>query len=85
MSFFGISALILLIVAMALFVPVLITYLDTGLVPRLPTLVTSGILAVLAMLSFSCGLILDTVVQKHRQLYEIQLNILELLRERDKF
>lgn len=82
LAFFGICALILLVVAVGLFVPVLVTYLETGLVPRLPTLVVCGIFGVLSMLAFSCGLILDTVVQKHRQLHEIQLNIIELLIDR---
>ncbi len=81
MSFFGLSALILFVASVALFIPVFVDYLHTGLVPRLPTLVGSGILGVLAMLLFSCGLILDTVAHKHRQLSEIQLNILSLLQE----
>jgi glycosyltransferase involved in cell wall biosynthesis len=61
--FFGLIALAVLLVAAALFWPVLETFLITGLVPRLPTLLTSIILLVLSFLSLACGLILDTVTR----------------------
>src|SRR6185312_13109138 len=59
MQFFGIAGLIAL--AALLTTPVLTAYLRTGLVPRLPTLVVAVGLAVVSLLSFACGLILDTV------------------------
>ena len=83
MAFFGMCTLILLLCAVAFFIPVFITYLETGLVPRLPTLFVSGILGILGVLSLICGLILDTVIHKHKQLFEIQLNILEILDNKD--
>ena len=45
------------------FVPVFFTYLETGLVPRLPTAILSTGLMLLAFLSLVCGLILDTVTR----------------------
>lgn len=72
--FFGIVSLILLVVALGLFIPVFIEYLQTGLVPRFPTLIVSTIMMVMSLLSFFCGLILHVVAQKHKQLYEILMN-----------
>ena len=50
-------------VAAALFYPVLSTYLDTGLVPRFPTLIVSISLSVMAIVMIVCGVILDTVIR----------------------
>lgn len=61
LQFFSIVGLALALVAVALDVPLLLTYLETGLVPRLPTAVLSVGLFVLAALSVFAGLILDTV------------------------
>jgi hypothetical protein len=60
LSFFSILAAVLLAIAVVLFVPILVDYVNTGLVPRLPTLVVSVFLALMAVQSFACGLILDT-------------------------
>ena len=54
--------------AVILFWPVLMEYLDTGLVPRLPTAVLSTGLALLGFLSLACGLILDTVTLGRREI-----------------
>ncbi|HPF87355.1 MAG TPA: glycosyltransferase family 2 protein [Candidatus Limiplasma sp.] len=83
MPFFGLFALALLIVAMVLFIPVLAEYFATGLVPRFPTLIFSGVMTTLAILLLTCGIILDTVAKKHRQLFEVNLNILKALRPGD--
>lgn len=72
--FFSIIATILLLTALGLFIPVFIEYLHTGLVPRYPTLIVSGFMILLAMLLWLCGLILEVLVKKHKQLYEILLN-----------
>ena len=77
LAFFGALALIFLIVMLALFVPVLAEYVRTGLVPRFPSLIVSGVCAVCSLLSFSVGVILDVVVKKHRQLYELLMNLSE--------
>ena len=42
--------------------------------PRYPTLIVSGAAAIMGMLMWICGVILDVVVKKHRQLYEMMLN-----------
>lgn len=73
-SFFGIAAAVMTLLAAGLFIPVFIEYLKTGLVLRFPTLIVSGFVFLGAMLLFFAGLILDTIAQKHKQLFEIQLN-----------
>ena len=67
LSFFGAIGWAQLIVAVVLATPLIWTYAQTGLVPRLPTAVAVTGLVVLASLSFVCGLILDTVVRGRRE------------------
>lgn len=76
-QFFGCVSLILLIVAILLFVPVFAEYLKTGLVLRFPTLIVCGFMVIVALLSFSSGMILDTLVQNHKQDFEFRLYITE--------
>ena len=73
--FFGIVALLFLIIALILGVPVVIEYFKTGLVPRFPTLIVSCIFVVLSMLFWITGIILEVIVKKHKQLYELYLNL----------
>ena len=81
LSFFGLFTLAFGAVGVGMFIPVLAEYLNTGLVPRFPTLIVSGVMMTLAILMLVCGLILDTVAKKHRQLFEVNLNMLKLLRD----
>lgn len=67
MAFFGILSALLFLAAAALFLPVLLTYLETGLVPRFPTFIAAATLAMLSFLSLACGLILDTVTRGRRE------------------
>jgi glycosyltransferase involved in cell wall biosynthesis len=68
LSFFGAFGAALAIISIGLAVPIIITYLEEGLVPRLPTAVLSTGLMLLAFLSIACGLILDTVTRGRREL-----------------
>ena len=68
LALFGGFGIALVIVSLGLAVPVFITYVEEGLVPRLPTAVLSTGLMVLAFLSIACGLILDTVTRGRREL-----------------
>ena len=72
--FFSCISVVLLAVAAILFAPVFYEYLQTGLVPRYPTLIVSGFVVLLAMLLWACGLILEVLVKKHRQMFEILRN-----------
>ena len=55
-------------VAIGLAIPIFVTYVQEGIVPRLPTAVLSTGLMVLAFLSIACGVILDTVTRGRREL-----------------
>ena len=79
LRFFCLFAALFAVVGLVMFVPVLVEFFRTGLVPRFPTLIVSTVLFVCALLLLVCGFILDTVAKKHRQLFEINLNILHLL------
>jgi glycosyltransferase involved in cell wall biosynthesis len=68
LQFFGALGLALIIVSVGLAVPLIITYVQEGIVPRLPTAVLSTGLMLLAFLSIACGLILDTVTRGRREL-----------------
>ena len=63
--FFSAIAAALALASLAIAYPLLLTYLETGLVPRFPTAILSTGLMLLAFLSFTCGLILDSV-SNHR-------------------
>ena len=65
--FYGSIAALLTIAAIIVAVPLLITYLDTGLVPRFPTAILATGMVIVAVLSFFAGLILDTVTRGRRE------------------
>jgi glycosyltransferase involved in cell wall biosynthesis len=67
LAFFGAIGATLAVVSLGLALPVIVTFLETGLVPRLPTAVLSTGLMLLAFLSAACGLILDTVTRGRRE------------------
>ena len=73
LAFFGLLALLLAVIGAILFIPVLLEYFRTGLVARFPTLIVSGFVAIAAILSLFSGLILQTMVHKNRQDFEMQL------------
>jgi glycosyltransferase involved in cell wall biosynthesis len=68
LPFFTAIGLTLAIVSIGFAIPVLATYLQTGLVPRLPTAVLSTGLMLLACLSIGIGLVLDTVTRGRREI-----------------
>lgn len=73
LRFFGWMALLLAIAAIGLFIPVLVDYFKTGLVPRFPTLIVSVFLGLAALQSFFTGLCLDVMGEKDRKAYELQV------------
>ncbi len=73
MHFFGCLAVILTLLSAYFVIPVLITYMKTGLVPDFPTLIVCGFAFMAAIQSFFSGLILKTIYQKQRQDFEIEL------------
>ncbi len=75
-SFFNIISIICLIISLILGVPVVVEYFNTGLVPRFPTLIVAGIALLVALLLCITGIILQVIVKKHKQLYELYLNLI---------
>lgn len=73
MQFFSLLALVLAIISVAFFAPVFVTFLKTGVVDKMPTLIVSGFTMLAAIQSLFSGLILATITQKNRQDFEMQL------------
>ena len=65
--FYGGLGALLVIAAVILAIPLVLTYLDTGLVPRFPTAILVTGMVIVAVLSFFAGLILDTVTRGRRE------------------
>ncbi|MBP3853352.1 MAG: glycosyltransferase [Erysipelotrichaceae bacterium] len=71
MTFFSVLALIFFILTLVFAVPVFHEYFQTGLVPRIPTLIFSGFLLVISLLLFIAGMILDNIKKKELQQFEL--------------
>ena len=80
--FFNTISIFFYIVSLLLAIPVFNEYFDTGLVPRFPSLIVAGIFLVIALLLNITGIILQVIVKKHRQLFELQLNQICLLKNK---
>ncbi len=76
LMFFNLIALVLLIISCVLQVPIFSEYIKTGLVPRFPTLIVANILLVMALLLFVTGLILQVIAKKHKETYELLMNLM---------
>ena len=72
-NFFSIIALLLTIISAVFFIPILITYAKTGLVPNFPTLIVCGFVIVAALISLFTGVVLQTLRQKDRQDFEMNI------------
>lgn len=83
LRFFTAAAVFFLVLALLFFLPVLHNYVMTGLVPRLPTLITSGFLTMTAVAAEGVGLVLDTSVKNARKNREIQMNIIRMLLKKE--
>ena len=71
--FFGLVSLLFFVISIAFGTPVFVEYFKTGLVPRYPTLIFFFFFLMISILMFVCGIILEVVVKKHRQLFELIL------------
>lgn len=71
--FFNLIACLFLLVSVFLITPVLVEYFDTGLVPKFPSLIVSSILFLLSSLLWVAGIILQVIVRKHKELYELYM------------
>ncbi len=80
--FFNVIASIFFIISVVLAIPVLFEYFETGLVPRFPTLIVASISLIITLLLNVTGIILQVIVKKHRQLFELQLNQICILKNK---
>ena len=71
MAFFGWHALILIVLGLIAGIPVIAEYFQTGLVPRFPTAILAIALVICGALSFTAGIILDTVAKTGRKQWEL--------------
>jgi glycosyltransferase involved in cell wall biosynthesis len=68
LRFFTVIGILLALAAIIFAIPIVVTFVETGLVPRLPTAVLSMGLTIVAILSVSSGLVLDTVTRGRREM-----------------
>ncbi|MCF2640947.1 MAG: glycosyltransferase family 2 protein [Lachnospiraceae bacterium] len=73
MNFFGAIAAVLAILSIAFLIPVLVKFSRIGLVPNFPTLCVCGFVMLAAIQAFFSGMILQTISQKNRQDFEMEL------------
>lgn len=74
LQFFGLVCALLMLVAAVLVAPIFAEYFRTGLVPRFPTLIVCGFLALAGIQAFFAGMILDVMAAKDRRDFEYRLN-----------
>lgn len=73
LHFFSWLSMILLFIATIFFIPILIEYYKTGLVPEFPTLIVCGFVALASIQAFFTGLILSVIAEKNRRDFEMLL------------
>lgn len=73
MAFFSILAFVLMAFSVGFFIPVLLDYIETGLVAKFPTLIVCGFVALAAVQSFFAGMILQNIKQRDRKEFELNL------------
>ena len=71
--FFSVLALILTALSAGFFIPVLITYINTGLVPNFPTLIVCGFVFIAAIISYFSGLVLESIRRSDSKRFELAL------------
>ena len=87
-SFFSMLSAVLSVLGVGFLIPVLIEYVKTGLVPKFPTLIVCCFVLVAALQSFFAGLVLQSMEQKNKQDFEMQLlqvrNVYEKLMRKER-
>ena len=85
--FFNSIAILFFMFSLILGVPVILEYFDTGIVPRFPSLIVSGICLLISILLIITGIILQVIIKKDRQEFELhlmQINILKGMQYENK-
>lgn len=84
MLFFGILTFLFIVASLIFGTPVFIEYFKTGLVPRFPTLIFASFLLVIGILLWICGVILQVIVKKDRQHYELLYTLITKEKKYDR-
>ena len=82
LAYFSWIALFLFVVALILFIPILVTFVKTGLVPRIPTLIVCGFLVMASIQSLFGGLILNVIAGNQRREFEYKLQTMDIEKKR---
>ncbi len=80
--FFNFCSLFFLIVGIVIGVPAYVGYFQTGLVEKFPSLIVSCFAIMIALLLFVTGLILQLIVKKQKQNYELYLNVIKNMKDK---
>ncbi len=80
-AFFGLISLLMTFTSIGFFIPVFNEYLQTGLVPKFPTLIVCGVVLMLAALFFIAGIILSTLRAKDKNDFEFKLNVINSIKK----
>ncbi|ASF40839.1 glycosyl transferase [Halobacillus halophilus] len=84
MLFFSFWSILFLVFGLIAGVPVIIEFLETGFIDKIPSAILAVGLVILSVLSFACGLILDTVAANFKKQFEWELNkIKQDMKEQD--
>lgn len=83
-AFFGSIALVLVVIFFAVFIPIFVNFLHTGMVLRYPTLIMISGLGVVAIIDFFSGVILSVLKRQYRDNFERHLHLIRMLKERDE-
>ncbi len=81
--FFNLISLLVFIIAAVLAIPVFVEYMNTGLVPRFPSLIVACILLVISLLLTVTSIILQVIVKKNKQEFEILLNLINITKHKN--
>ncbi|MCM3154659.1 glycosyltransferase family 2 protein [Priestia megaterium] len=74
LQFFSLWTVLFLVAGLIIGAPVIYEFFDTGFITRVPSSILATGLVLLSVLSFVCGLILDTIASLNRKQYELELN-----------
>ena len=80
LRFFGAICVLLMLAALILMIPIFGEYLETGKVPRFPTLIVCGFMVLAGIQAFFAGMILDVMAAKDRRDFEYRLNRISMER-----
>jgi glycosyltransferase involved in cell wall biosynthesis len=83
MGFFSLISLLLVLTSLIFLIPSFTLYFKTGLVDKLPSLIVGAFIILTAILSLMCGIILQVIVKKDRQQYELLMNEMKMIVQKD--